>query len=283
MRVIHECVLYTNKYGTWNSKIACSNYTQKAHAYLFLWSLVPHKKKTSLYFHSIPLELDPLIGRQHPLTIIAFTLKKHMHLWTLVPRAHKSSWYFHSIALDHSRSHISICIFIVFGCLFTCIYSCSLSCIPKPFPYHLLLYSFILSSIIFHISVILHFKHRHSFFTNISKPYQIHQLPQTKLLICMLASCPPSRLILIDNMTDNRVLNYQPPLINDEETYLTRRQLATLSQLRSSHCKLLNSYKKTLKQTDSSSGMEDATTDLYYILSGMLFQYQISCSLHKLS
>ena len=57
----------------------------------------------------------------------------------------------------------------------------------------------------------------------------------------------------IDNMTDNRVLNYRPPPINDEETYLTSRQRATLSQLRSGHCKLLNSYKKRLKQTDSSS------------------------------
>ena len=50
----------------------------------------------------------------------------------------------------------------------------------------------------------------------------------------------------IDNMTDNRVLNNQPPHINDEETYLMRRQRATLSQL-------LNSYKVRLEQTDSSS------------------------------
>ena len=57
----------------------------------------------------------------------------------------------------------------------------------------------------------------------------------------------------IDNMTDNRVLNYRPPPISDEESYLTRRQRATLSQLRSGHCTLLNSYKKRLKQTDSSS------------------------------
>ena len=35
----------------------------------------------------------------------------------------------------------------------------------------------------------------------------------------------------IDNMTDNRVLNYRPPPISDEEIYLTRRQRATLSQL----------------------------------------------------
>ena len=49
------------------------------------------------------------------------------------------------------------------------------------------------------------------------------------------------------------VLNYRPPPISEEEIYLTRRQRATLSQLRSGHCKLLNSYKNRLKQTDSSS------------------------------
>ena len=57
----------------------------------------------------------------------------------------------------------------------------------------------------------------------------------------------------VNTAIDNRVLNYRPPPINDEETYLTRRQRATLSRLRSGHCKLLNSYKKRLKQTDSSS------------------------------
>ena len=60
----------------------------------------------------------------------------------------------------------------------------------------------------------------------------------------------------IDNMTDNRVLNYRPLPINDEETYLTRRQRATLSQLRYGHCKLLNSYKKRLNQTDSTSCLD---------------------------
>ena len=44
----------------------------------------------------------------------------------------------------------------------------------------------------------------------------------------------------IDNMTDNRVLNYRPPPINHGEIYLTRGQRDTLSQLRSGHCKLLN-------------------------------------------
>ena len=35
------------------------------------------------------------------------------------------------------------------------------------------------------------------------------------------------------------------------KTLLQRRQRTTLSQLRSGHCKLLNSYKKWLKQSDS--------------------------------
>ena len=59
----------------------------------------------------------------------------------------------------------------------------------------------------------------------------------------------------IVNMTDNLLLNNrnrsQP--INDEETFISRQQWATLSQFRSGHCKLLNSYKKRLKNTDSSS------------------------------
>ena len=56
----------------------------------------------------------------------------------------------------------------------------------------------------------------------------------------------------IGTMKDNRVLNILPPSINDEETLLQRRQRTTLSQLRSGHCKLLNSYQKRLKQSDSS-------------------------------
>ena len=48
----------------------------------------------------------------------------------------------------------------------------------------------------------------------------------------------------IGNMKDNRVFNNRPPSINDEETLLSRRQRTTLSQLRSGHCKLLNSVKK---------------------------------------
>ena len=57
----------------------------------------------------------------------------------------------------------------------------------------------------------------------------------------------------IDNMKDNRVLNNRLPPINDEETLLSRRQRTPLSQLRSGHCKPMNSYTKRLKQSDSSS------------------------------
>ena len=60
----------------------------------------------------------------------------------------------------------------------------------------------------------------------------------------------------LDNMTDNIVLNNRPPPINREETFLSRRQRATLSQHRSEYCKLLNSYKKRLKQTDTSSNLD---------------------------
>ena len=57
----------------------------------------------------------------------------------------------------------------------------------------------------------------------------------------------------IGNMKDNRVHYNRSPSINDEETLLLRRQRTTLSQLRSGHCKLQNSYKKRRKQSDSSS------------------------------
>ena len=53
-------------------------------------------------------------------------------------------------------------------------------------------------------------------------------------------------------MKDNRVLNNQAPPINEEEILLSRRQRTTLSQLRSGHCKVLNSHNKRLKQSDSS-------------------------------
>ena len=48
----------------------------------------------------------------------------------------------------------------------------------------------------------------------------------------------------IYNMTDIRVLNNRPPPTNSKETFLSRRQRATLSPLRSRHCKLLNSEQK---------------------------------------
>ena len=56
----------------------------------------------------------------------------------------------------------------------------------------------------------------------------------------------------ICNIKGNRVFNIRLPSINDEETLLQRRQRITLSHLRSEHCKLLYSYTKRLKQSDTS-------------------------------
>ena len=65
----------------------------------------------------------------------------------------------------------------------------------------------------------------------------------------------------IDNMTDNIIPNNRPPPINDDKLHLSRRrQRATQSQLRFGHCKLLYSYDKRLKLTDSSS-YPDCGTD----------------------
>ena len=58
----------------------------------------------------------------------------------------------------------------------------------------------------------------------------------------------------IDNMMDNRVLNYRRPPISDEKIYLTRRETTAYSGHSSAPAtKLLNSYKNRLKQTDPSS------------------------------
>ena len=54
-------------------------------------------------------------------------------------------------------------------------------------------------------------------------------------------------------MKDIRVLNNRSPPMNDKEILSSIRQWATLSQLRSRHCKLLNSYEKILKQNDYSN------------------------------
>ena len=61
----------------------------------------------------------------------------------------------------------------------------------------------------------------------------------------------------IDNMKDNRVLNNRSPPINDEETLLSRRQRTPLSQVRSGHCKLLNSYKNVPHLFDCTAHSND--------------------------
>ena len=53
----------------------------------------------------------------------------------------------------------------------------------------------------------------------------------------------------INSQQPNRVLHNRPPPISLEEDTLRRPQRTTLSQLRSGHCRLLNSYQNRLKQT----------------------------------
>ena len=53
----------------------------------------------------------------------------------------------------------------------------------------------------------------------------------------------------INNQQPNRVLHNRPPPISLEEDTLRRPQRTIPSQLRSGHCRLLNSYQNRLKQT----------------------------------
>ena len=53
----------------------------------------------------------------------------------------------------------------------------------------------------------------------------------------------------INSQQPNRVLHNRPPPISLEEDTLRRPQRTTLSQLRSGHCRLLNSYQNRLKPT----------------------------------
>ena len=48
---------------------------------------------------------------------------------------------------------------------------------------------------------------------------------------------------VVDNQTNNRVLNARPPLIHPEEKALPRVTRATLSRLRPGHCFQLQSYR----------------------------------------
>ena len=49
----------------------------------------------------------------------------------------------------------------------------------------------------------------------------------------------------------NRVLNLQPPDINEEEIFLPRQYRSTLSQLRSGHCSALNTYRHRIGIADT--------------------------------
>ena len=57
----------------------------------------------------------------------------------------------------------------------------------------------------------------------------------------------------VASQENNRVLRDRPPDISKEETTLKRKQRTTLSQLRSGHCRLLNSYRNRLEPTVSSN------------------------------
>ena len=59
----------------------------------------------------------------------------------------------------------------------------------------------------------------------------------------------------VKNQKKNIVLDGLPHPINDSEKDLTRKECATLAQLRSGYCKLLGSYKSRIKK--------DASLDVY--------------------
>ena len=56
--------------------------------------------------------------------------------------------------------------------------------------------------------------------------------------------------------TVNRVLRGRPPDISETETLLRRPQRTTLSQIRSGHCHLLNSYKHRICREDDPQGKD---------------------------
>ena len=55
----------------------------------------------------------------------------------------------------------------------------------------------------------------------------------------------------VKDQKKNVVLDGLPHPINDSEKYLTRKERATLAQLRSGYCKLLGSYKSRIKKDAS--------------------------------
>ena len=55
----------------------------------------------------------------------------------------------------------------------------------------------------------------------------------------------------VKDQKKNIVLDDLPHPINDSEKYLTRKERATLAQLRSGYCKLIGSYKSRIKKDAS--------------------------------
>ena len=59
----------------------------------------------------------------------------------------------------------------------------------------------------------------------------------------------------VKDQKNNIVLDDLPHPINDSEKDLTRKECATLAQLRSRYCKLLGSYKSRIKKDDSQASL----------------------------
>ena len=59
----------------------------------------------------------------------------------------------------------------------------------------------------------------------------------------------------------NVVLDDRPPLINNSEKDLTRKERTTLAQLRSGHCRLLGSYKSRINKDATSTSAPTVEKD----------------------
>ena len=71
----------------------------------------------------------------------------------------------------------------------------------------------------------------------------------------------------INSQQPNRVLHNRPPPISSEEDTLRRPQRTTLSQLRSGHCRLLNSDQNRLKATVVYAQILESTPTTFHICS----------------
>ena len=88
---------------------------------------------------------------------------------------------------------------------------------------------------------------KHTLFTGHHRSVLPHLADTKKKTLQALHTSAVARSL--DNQGINRVLRKKPPDISDEETTLKRKQRTTLSQLRSGHFRLLNSYLNRLMPT----------------------------------